>query len=64
MDQILKTAAVVILLVVQAVEPQPRPRPRPAHVRDHFLHPAVIGGDVYRTPQAPGCSCDMVGLND
>jgi len=32
------------------------------HVRDRFLHPAVVEAGVYRTPQAPGCSCDMAGL--
>jgi len=33
------------------------------HVRDRFLHPAVVEAGVYRTPQAPGCSCDMLGLD-
>jgi L-fuconate dehydratase len=32
------------------------------HVREGFLHPAVVEGGVYRTPQAPGCSCDMAAL--
>jgi len=32
------------------------------HVRDRFVHPAVVDGGVYRTPQAPGCSCDMVEI--
>jgi L-fuconate dehydratase len=32
------------------------------HVRERFLHPAVVEGGVYRTPQAPGCSCDMAAL--
>ena len=32
------------------------------HVREHFLHPAVVEGGVYQTPQVPGCSCDMAGL--
>ena len=25
----------------------------------HFLHPADIAHGVYRTPQEPGCSCDL-----
>ena len=29
------------------------------HVRRHFLHPADIAHGVYRTPQEPGCSCDL-----
>ena len=29
------------------------------HVREHFVHPTVVEGGVYRTPQEPGCSCDM-----
>jgi L-fuconate dehydratase len=29
------------------------------HVREHFLHPANVSGGVYRTPQEPGCSCDL-----
>jgi L-fuconate dehydratase len=29
------------------------------HVREHFLHPADVSGGVYRTPQEPGCSCDL-----
>jgi L-fuconate dehydratase len=32
------------------------------HVRQHFLHPAEVSGGVYRTPQEPGCSCDLVAL--
>lgn len=32
------------------------------HVREHFLHPAVVEGGVYQTPQVPGCSCDMAGI--
>jgi L-fuconate dehydratase len=34
------------------------------HVREHFVHPAVVEGGVYRTPQAPGCSCDMLSLDE
>ncbi len=29
------------------------------HLRAHFVHPAVVDGGVYRTPQEPGCSCDL-----
>lgn len=29
------------------------------HLREHFVHPAVIKGGVYRTPTEPGCSSDM-----
>jgi L-fuconate dehydratase len=29
------------------------------HVREHFLDPADVSGGVYRTPQEPGCSCDL-----
>jgi L-fuconate dehydratase len=29
------------------------------HVRKHFLYPADVSGGVYRTPQEPGCSCDL-----
>lgn len=32
------------------------------HIRDRFVHPAVVEGGVYQTPQAPGCSCDMVEI--
>ncbi len=34
------------------------------HVRDCFAHPALVEGGVYRTPQEPGCSCDIVGLHE
>jgi L-fuconate dehydratase len=30
------------------------------HVRHHFLHPADVSGGVYRTPQEPGCSCELL----
>jgi L-fuconate dehydratase len=30
------------------------------HVRQHFVHPADVSGGVYRTPQEPGCSCDLL----
>jgi L-fuconate dehydratase len=32
------------------------------HVRQHFLHPADVTGGVYRTPQEPGCSCELLEL--
>jgi L-fuconate dehydratase len=32
------------------------------HVRQHFLYPADVSGGVYRTPQEPGCSCDLLAL--
>jgi L-fuconate dehydratase len=31
------------------------------HLRDYFVHPASIEGGVYRTPEAPGLSCDLKG---
>jgi L-fuconate dehydratase len=33
------------------------------HVKQHFVHPAEVTGGVYRTPQAPGSSCDLTVLN-
>lgn len=32
------------------------------HVKQHFVHPAEVSGGVYRTPQAPGSSCDLLAL--
>jgi len=32
------------------------------HVRDRFVHPAIVEDGVYRTPQAPGSSCDLLEL--
>jgi L-fuconate dehydratase len=32
------------------------------HVKQHFLHPAEVVDGVYRTPQAPGSSCDLAIL--
>ena len=32
------------------------------HVHDRFVHPAVVEDGVYRTPQVPGCSCDMIEI--
>jgi len=29
------------------------------HLREYFVHPASVDGGVYRTPQAPGLSCDL-----
>jgi L-fuconate dehydratase len=30
------------------------------HLRSHFLHPAEVGDGVYRTPQEPGSSSDLI----
>jgi len=30
------------------------------HLRDYFVHPAQVEDGVYRTPQEPGLSCDLV----
>jgi L-fuconate dehydratase len=32
------------------------------HVKLHFVHPAKVLGGVYRTPEEPGSSCDLVVL--
>jgi L-fuconate dehydratase len=32
------------------------------HLRSHFVHPAQVEGGVYRTPQEPGASTDLVEL--
>jgi len=29
------------------------------HLQKHFVHPVVITGGVYKTPQEPGSSCDL-----
>lgn len=29
------------------------------HLRENFLHPAVVSGGVYQIPQVPGSSCDL-----
>jgi L-fuconate dehydratase len=34
------------------------------HLRPHFVNPARVEGGVYRVPQEPGCSCDLVELRD
>ena len=31
------------------------------HLRDYLVHPASIEGGVYRTPEAPGLSCELKG---
>ena len=30
------------------------------HLRDYFLHPAIVEGGIYKTPQEPGASSDFV----
>jgi L-fuconate dehydratase len=30
------------------------------HLREYFEHPAQVSGGVYRTPQEPGCSTDLL----
>ena len=32
------------------------------HLREHFVHPAVVEDGCYPTPQEPGCSSDLVAL--
>lgn len=29
------------------------------HLRDYFIHPAIVESGVYKTPQEPGASCDL-----
>ena len=29
------------------------------HLRDYFVHPAIVEDGVYKTPQEPGSSCDI-----
>ena len=29
------------------------------HLREHFVHPCVVTGGVYQTPQEAGASCDL-----
>jgi L-fuconate dehydratase len=29
------------------------------HLRDYFVHPAIVADGVYRTPEVPGCSTDL-----
>jgi len=31
------------------------------HLRDRFVHPAIVEEGVYRTPLEPGCSSDLIG---
>ena len=30
------------------------------HLREHFVHPAIVEGGRYLTPQAPGCSSELI----
>lgn len=32
------------------------------HLRQHFAQPAVVAGGVYRTPDQPGASSDLIGF--
>jgi L-fuconate dehydratase len=32
------------------------------HLQSHFVHPAVVSNGVYVTPQAPGCSTELKGV--
>ncbi|MGH9584755.1 MAG: enolase C-terminal domain-like protein, partial [Bryobacteraceae bacterium] len=32
------------------------------HLRRYFVHPARAEDGVYRTPEEPGCSCDLLDL--
>lgn len=32
------------------------------HLQRHFTHPVKIAGGVYKTPQQPGSSCDLIRL--
>jgi L-fuconate dehydratase len=34
------------------------------HLRSHLVHPAQVEEGVYRIPQAPGCACDLIELED
>jgi L-fuconate dehydratase len=34
------------------------------HLKKHFVHPVCIEDGVYKTPQEPGCSCDLKELNE
>jgi L-fuconate dehydratase len=29
------------------------------HLREYLVHPAIVEGGVYKTPEAPGLSCDL-----
>jgi L-fuconate dehydratase len=31
------------------------------HLKEHFVNPCQITGGVYRTPETPGASCDLLG---
>jgi L-fuconate dehydratase len=30
------------------------------HLKERFVHPAVVRGGVYQTPQEPGSSTDLI----
>jgi L-fuconate dehydratase len=34
------------------------------HLQKHFVNPVQIENGVYKTPQAPGSSCDLIALNN
>ena len=34
------------------------------HLRSYLVHPAQVEEGVYRVPQAPGCACDLIELED
>jgi L-fuconate dehydratase len=34
------------------------------HLRPHFVNPACVEGGVYRVPEEPGCSCDLIELRN
>ncbi|MEO7142134.1 MAG: hypothetical protein ABI165_01385 [Bryobacteraceae bacterium] len=34
------------------------------HLRSHFVDPAVADHGVYRTPQASGCACDLMEVEN
>ncbi|MGA7411784.1 MAG: enolase C-terminal domain-like protein [Bryobacteraceae bacterium] len=34
------------------------------HLRDYFVHPARVEDGVYRTPQEPGLSCDLIPVSN
>jgi L-fuconate dehydratase len=34
------------------------------HLQQHFVHPAQVINGVYKTPQEPGSSCDLLDLKD
>ncbi len=34
------------------------------HLREHFVHPAVVAGGVYQTPEVPGCGTDLKMIDE